>query len=357
MNDITFGFLLSIIALGIALPIAGRLWPEQPDSRPWLRDLIGAAFSVGVIMVMVTLIAPPLFRWLLREHPLLLARFSYAGVGVAMLIGGAWLVLFEFAPKSIAAIRRRWNDAQYLDEKLGGAALNLIVLGFSLTWLVVPALFVIGLAREWNNMALWEDMIAELHQPPEEMIVNEANAYTAARATCLYDNQALTGPCVHRLPAGAIVFPYWLPSYDAAEQRIRLDQTGPARYVVSLDLHSLLETGWARRADLRPSYDSLTVLGGVASTLVRPEALQSLAVDLATGLIVSLVIVWLTQGAAEHYLLSLAFIISMASMAARYSIGGGMLIPSFLLWLMAIPMAIGSAVESELIKLVRRLGR
>jgi len=357
MNDITFGLLLSIVVLGIALPIAGRLWPEQPGSRSWVRDLIGAIFSVGVTLAMVTLVAPPLFRWMLREHPLLLARVSYAGFSIVMLIGAVWLVLFEFAPRTIATIRRRWGDARYLDEKLSGAALNLIVLGFSLIWVIVPALFVIGLAREWNNMALWEDMVADLRQPQEELIVNEANAYTAARATCLYDNQGLKGACVNRLPAGAIVFPYWLPSYDDAEQRMRLDQTGPARYVVSLDENALLETGWARRSDLDPSYDALAILGATASNLIKPEALKSLAIDLAAGLIVSLIVVRLTQGTGEHYLLSLAFIISMLSMAARYSIGGGMLIPSWLLWLMVIPMAVGSTAESMLIKLLRRLGR
>jgi len=39
MNDITFGLLLSIVVLGIALPIAGRLWPEQSDNRPASLEL------------------------------------------------------------------------------------------------------------------------------------------------------------------------------------------------------------------------------------------------------------------------------------------------------------------------------
>lgn len=364
--SILVGFLI-IFAVGLLIVWRYPDWLEErlnptPGEQvaDFLKVLLIAGGAVGVFAISINVVGPSIYRPLLRENPLLLARVSL--VSVALLVFIALLSIGKelFTRGYYERLRSRIDNAQYLDEKLREVLLALFLIGVGIIYLSLPILMLYGILTNWDNMDLWSKTIVEMQTSASTPAPASTDplplALSARRDTCLYAEPDLSGSCALTQEAKTLVLPYISLEPDLERKRLIREQKGPVIYVVSLAPPTVLQSGWARQSD----YVRLDLLEGFLATfntLFSPEVIKSALIDLVIGSVISLIIVAITQGAAEHYLLSLVFLCSMVSTALRFSIGGQLIVPPWVLWLAIIPIALGAVLEEGLIKLLRRFGR
>jgi hypothetical protein len=357
MNELNFGILIGTLAIMSTLLVLDRLLPDswKKDAHPFKQVLL-VLLVLGVLLFVVVVIAPPIYCLLLREKPLLLAKLSWTALIVVILVAMIWLGKQFFGRRYFERMCWRIQDAQYLNQKLGVLLSSVLVLVIGLAYLSIPLLALVGIIREWNNMETWNSVIDDMRNPPSDTRLIHVSAMVAAHDTCLYKESDLAGPCLLPQSKGSYALPYWSLEPDLDQGPPLLDQQGETVYVLSLDPDTILEPGWVRRSHYYASTDMSSQILAMLKSLFHPKVLGSVAIDLLVGSLITFGIVWLTKGAVEHYLLFLVLAFSMLSTVIRYSVGG-MIIPTPFIFLVLIPLAIGSAVEDGIIRVLRKLHR
>jgi hypothetical protein len=358
------GFTVLFIVVGISRLLFPQWWGRDAGGDNKLVRGIGVVLTIGIAVVCAGgaayLLAPPLYKSLLKANPLLFARVLMVTFAVLMLIATLWLLL-STAKGFLGNLRRRIGESQYLDQKLGWL-LQVVFLVFPLAWVAVPGLFLYGLLSSWDDMTYWNGIVQEMTAVQDFSTQGSSgkilttSTLQAVRSTCLYEQKSLAGKCPHPQSAGSYVLTYLTTDAVVEDKVISVLQRGNVVYVLSLDPDSVLETGWVQRSNYQQSEDWLAMGGSLLRSLFSLAALQSVATDLVIGGVISFVIVLITRGALEHYLLSMTFVLSLLSMGLRYS-QSGMIPPPDILILAVIPMAIGSLIEEKIIHLLRHFGR
>ncbi len=347
--------LMVFIVMTVTLLLCVGLWRKFfPDS--WAAVEASDGFDLPMLLLMGVVLASfgvgylvgrPIFFWLIEGQPELVIPVMIVVLGLFLIFAGGWLFIF-FARRIANALGGVASRDMYTDSKIARLIGVLIAGGCLLLYQLLSIGFGIILLLNLNDLS--EDpsvvlMDESRDDVSDEPIILDNYIRAAARNTCLYDNEDLSGDCTAQVAQDrfALLFFTW-------QQR---DPADRAFHVMSLDPDSLLESGWTRVADWREVEsvdDKKAALEAILTLNFRPAMLQAIGLDLLIGSIIALVLILIFRETIRHYTQSILTANAFLIMGLRYTIVGSGIHPLYVFLIEAGPLLLGALIEWEIIE-------